>query len=114
MMEEERMKWVQSGIEREKRSDKVVEVILDSQEEESGKEWKKEEVMKNLGVAERVVDKVMINGKRVKMVIKDDEVAEMVERNIREKGKDMLGGGIVEVKRNENWVGIVIPGRTVE
>ena len=77
-MEEERMKWVESGIEREKRSGKVVEVILDLQGERSGREWKKEEVVKELGIAEGAMEKMVVNGNRVKMVMKDNEVAEKV------------------------------------
>ena len=37
-MEEERMRWVEDGIEREKRSGKVVEVVMDSQGDKSEKE----------------------------------------------------------------------------
>jgi len=114
MMEEERVSWVESGIERERRSGKVVEVVLDSQEEGSEVNWKRKEVIKELGVAEGEVEKVVMNGNRMKVVLKESEVAEKVEKIIREKGKDILGGGVVEVKRNENWVGIVIPGMSVE
>ena len=76
MMEKERMNWVEEGIERERRSGKVVEIVMDSQEESSGKEWKKEEVAKELGVAEGSIEKVKVVGNRVKMVMKDNEVAE--------------------------------------
>ena len=55
-MEEERMKWVEDGIEREKRSGKVVEVVMDLQGEKSEKEWKKEEVVKELGIAEGALE----------------------------------------------------------
>jgi len=113
-MEEERMSWVESGIEREKRSGRVVEVVMDSQEEGSEGNWKREEVIKELGVAEGAVEKVVMKGNRMKVVLKENEVAETVERVIKEKGKDILGGGVVEVRRNENWVGIVIPGMSVE
>ena len=113
-MERERMSWVEDSIEREKRSGKVVEVIMDSQEESSGKEWKKEEVAKELGVAEGCIDKVKVIGNRVKMVMKDNEVAEEVQKKIGEKGKEIMGDGVVEVKRNENWVGLVVPGMSVD
>jgi len=113
-MEEERMKWVENSMEREKRSGRVVEMVMDSQGEASGKEWKKEEVIKDLGLAEGAVEKVEVKGNRVKVVLKDNEVAEKVVDKIRDEGKEMMGGGVVEVKRNENWVGIVVPGMSVE
>ena len=113
-MEKERMSWVEDGIERERRSGKVVEVVMDSQEESSGKEWKKEEVAKELGVAEGSIDKVKVVGNRVKMVMKDNEVAEVVQKKIEENREGIMGGGVVEVKRNENWVGLVVPGMSVE
>ena len=113
-MEKERMNWVEDGIEREKRSGKVVEVVMDSQEESSGKEWKKEEVAKELGVAEGSIEKVKVMGNRVKMVMKDNEVAEVVQEKIERNKGEVMGGGVVEVKRNENWVGLVVPGRSVE
>ena len=68
-MEEERMKWIESSMEREKRSGKVVEMVMDSQKEKSGKEWKKEEVVKDLGLAEGAVEKVEVKGNRVKVVV---------------------------------------------
>ena len=37
-MEEKRMKWVENSMEREKRNGRVVEMVMDSQEEKSGKE----------------------------------------------------------------------------
>jgi len=113
-MEEERMKWVEDSIEREKRSGKVVEMVMDSQGELSGREWKKEEIMKDLGVVKGAVEKVEVRGNRVKVVLKDNEVAEEVVDKIKEGGSGVLGGGVVEVKRNENWVGIVVPGMSVE
>ena len=113
-MENERIEWVESGIEREKRSGKVVEMVMDSQEDKSGKEWKEEEVVKELGVAEGSVDKVKVVGNRVKVVFKDNEVAEKVVEKIKDGKEEIMGGGVVEVKRNENWVGIVIPGMSVE
>ena len=113
-MEKERMSWVEESIERERRSGRVVEVIMDSQEESSGKKGKKEEVAKELGVAEGSIDKVEVVGNRVKMVMKDNEVVEVVQKKIEEKGNEVMGGGVVEVKRNENWVGLVVPGMSVE
>ena len=113
-MEKERMNWVEDGIEREKRSGKVVEMIMDSQEESSGREWKKEEVAKELGVAEGSIDRVKVIGNRVKMVMKDNEVAEVIQKKIEENKEEIMGGGVVEVKRNENWVGLVVPGMSVE
>ena len=113
-MEKERMSWIEDGIERERRSGKVVEVVMDSQEESSGKEWKKEEVAKELGVAEGSIDKVKVVGNRVKMVMKDNGVAEVVQKKIEENKEGIMGGGVVEVKRNENWVGLVVPGMSVE
>ena len=105
---------MESGIERERRSGKVVEMVLDSQGEGSGTEWKREKVIRELGVAEGAVDKMMINGNRMKVVLKENEIVEKVEKVVKEKGKDILEGEVVEVKRNENWVGIVIPGMSVE
>ena len=113
-MEKERMSWIEDGIEREKRSGKVVEMIMDSQEESSGKEWKKEEVAKELGVEEESIDKVKVVGNRVKMIMKDNEVAEVVQKKIEENKEGVMGGGVVEMKRNENWVGLVVPGVSVE
>jgi len=113
-MEEERMKWVENSIERERRSGRVVEMVMDSQGEASGKEWKKEEVIEDLGLAEGAVEKVEVRGNRVKVVMKDNEVAEGVVDKIKGRGKEVMGGGVVEVKRNENWVGIVVPGMSVE
>ena len=113
-MEEERMKWVEDGIEREKRSGKVVEVVLDTQGERSGREWKREEVVKELGIAEGAMEKMVVKGNRVKMVMKDNEVAERVQKVVEEKKEEVMGGGIVGVLRNENWVGLVVPGMSVE
>jgi len=113
-MEEERMKWVESGIERERRSGKVIEMVMVSQEEGSGMIWKEEEVVRDLGLAKGAVEKVEVRGNRVKVVLKDNEVAEKMVDRVREEGKDELRGGVVEVKRNENWVGIVVPGMSVE
>ena len=113
-MENERMSWVESGIEREKRSGRVVEMVMDSQGDKSEKDWKKEEVIKELEVAEGSVENVKVVGNRVKVVFKDNEVAEEVEKKIREEKGRMMGGGVVEVKRNENWVGLVVPGISVE
>ena len=113
-MEKKRMSWVEDSIERERRSGRVVEVVMDSQGESSGKEWKKEEVAKELGVTEGSIDKVKVVGNRVKMVMKDNEVAEVVQKKIEEEEKEVMGGGVVEVKRNENWVGLVVPGMSVE
>ena len=113
-MEEERVKWVEDGIEREKRSGKVVEVVLDTQGERSGREWKKEEVVKELGIAEGAMEKMVVNGNRVKLVMKDNEVAEKVQKVVEEKKEEVMGGGIVGVLRNENWVGLIVPGMSVE
>ena len=113
-MEEERMKWVEDGIEREKRSGKVVEVVMDSQADMSGKEWKKEGVAKELGIAEGTMEKVVVVGNRVKMVMKDNKTAEEVQKKIEEKKEEVMGGGVVGVLRNENWVGLVVPGMSVE
>ena len=57
---------------------------------------------KELGVAEGSINKMKVVGNRVKMIIKDNGVAEVVQKKIEEKGKEVLGGGVVEVKRNEN------------
>ena len=114
MMEEERMKWVEDNIEREKRSGKVVEVVMDSQGDMSGKEWKKEEVVKELNIAEGAMEKMVVVGNRVKMVMKDNEVAEKVQKVIEGKKEEVMGGGVVGVLRNENWVGLVVPGMSVD
>ena len=113
-MEEERMKWVEDSIEREKRSGKVVEVVMDSQEEKSGREWKKEEVVKELGIAKEDMEKMVVVGNRVKMVMKDNEVAEKVQGVLEEKKEKVMGGEVVGVLRNENWVGMVVPGMNVD
>ena len=113
-MENERMSWVENGMEREKRSGRVVEMIMDSQGDKSEKEWKREEVVRELEVAEGSVDKVKVVGNRVKVVFKDNEVAEEVEKKIRDGKEKVMGGGVVEVKRNENWVGLVVPGMSVD
>ena len=113
-MEKERVDWVEKSIEREVRSGRVMEMVMDSQEKMSGKEWKKEEVVKELEVAEGSVDKVKVVGNRVKVVFKSNEVAEGAEKRVREKKEEVMGGGVVEVKRNENWVGLVVPGINVE
>ena len=113
-IEEERRKWVEDSIEREKRSGKVVELVMDSQGEMSGKEWKKEEVVRELGMAEGAMEKLTVVGNRVKMVIKDNEVAEVVQGVVEKKKEEVMGGGVVGVLRNENWVGLVVPGMSVE
>ena len=113
-MEKERMELVEREIEREERSGKVVEMVMDSQGDMSGKEWKKEEVVKELEVTEESVEKVKVVGNRVRVVFRDNEVAEGVEKRIKEKKEKVMGGGVVEVKRNENWVGLVVPGMNVD
>ena len=113
-MEEERMRWVEDGIERQRRRGKVLEVVMDSQGDKSEREWKKEEIVKELGIEEGAMEKIMVNGNRIKMVIKDNDVAEGVEKAIVNRKKEVMGGGVVEVKRNENWVGLIVPGMSVE
>ena len=113
-MENERVSWVESSVGREKRSGKVVEMVMDSQGDMSGEEWKEEEVIRELEVAEGSVDKVKVVGNRIKVVFKDNEVAEGVEEKIKEGKGKVMGGGVVEVKRNENWVGLVVPGVSVD
>jgi len=114
MMENERMSWLEREMEKEKRSGRVVEVVMDSQEDKSEKEWKKEWVAKELGVAEGSIEGVKVLGNRVKIVMKDREVAEKVEKKVGEDFGAVVGGEVVEVKRNENWVGLVVPGMSVE
>ena len=114
MMKKERISWVGSGIERENRSGTVVEVVMNWQENMCVGKWEVEEVAKELEVAEGSIDKIKVLGNRVKMVIKDKEVAGKVQEKVEEDGKNLLGGGVVEVKRNENWVGLVIPVVSVE
>ena len=70
--------------------------------------------MKELGIAEGDIDKVVVNGNRVKMVMKDNGVAEGVEKTIVNRKEEVMGGSVVEVKRNENWVGLIVPGMSVE
>jgi len=65
-------------------------------------------------VAEGTIEEVKGIGNRVKIVVKDREVAERVEKKVSEDFGAAVGGGVVEVKRNENWVGLVIPGMSVE
>jgi len=113
-MESERMSWVENEVEREKRSGRVVEVVMDSQGDKSEKDWKKEEVMKELGVAKGAIEEVKVMGNRVKIVMKDREIAEEVVRKVSENFGAAVGGGVGEVKRNENWVGLVVPGMSVE
>ena len=113
-MDVERMKWVEDSVKREKRSGRVVEVVLDSQGERSGREWKKEEVVKELGIVGGEMEKMIVVGNRVKMVMKDNEVAEKVQEVVEKKKEEVMGGGVVGVLRNENWVGIVVPGLNVD
>lgn len=96
-MEEERMKWVEDSIEREKRSGKVVEVVMDSQGERSEKEWRKAEVVKELEIAEGAMEKLTVVGNRVKMVMKNNGVAEKVQKVLEEKKDEVMGGGVVGV-----------------
>jgi len=114
IMENEGMSWVEGEMEKEKRSGRVVGVVMDSQGDKSEKEWKKEEVAKEVGVAEGAIEGVKVLGNRVKIVMKDREVVEEVEKKVGENFGVAVGGGVVEVKRNENWVGIVVPGMSVE
>ncbi|PUU76969.1 hypothetical protein B9Z19DRAFT_1128955 [Tuber borchii] len=107
-------KWLDDSLERERRSGKVVEVVMDSQSGKSEEEWKVDEVMDKLGVSKNAVDKMKVCGNRVKMVMKDREVAEKIEELGKEVIGEAIGGGVVEVKRNENWVGMVVPGMEVD
>jgi len=113
-MEKERMVWLENGMEREERSGKVVEVVMDSQEGRGKVEWKKEEVAEVMGVEVERIERVMVVGDRVKMVMKDRKAAEVVEEKCKSGEVEVLGGGVVDVRRNENWVGIVVPGMSVE
>ncbi|PUU82329.1 hypothetical protein B9Z19DRAFT_1120962 [Tuber borchii] len=107
-------KWLDDSLERERRSGKVVEVVMDSQSGKSEEDWKVDEVMEKLGVSKNAVDKMKVCGNRVKMVMKDREVAEKIEEMGKEVIGEAIGGGVVEVKRNENWVGMVVPGMEVD
>ncbi|PUU81380.1 hypothetical protein B9Z19DRAFT_1062735 [Tuber borchii] len=107
-------RWLDDSLERERRSGKVVEVIMDSQSGKSEEEWKVDEVMDKLGVSKNAVDKMKVCGNRVKMVMKDREVAEKIEELGKEVIGEAIGGGVVEVKRNENWVVMVVPGMEVD
>lgn len=86
-MEMERMKWVEDSIEREKRSGKVVEVSMDLQGERSEKESKKEEMVKELGIGEGAIEKMVVVGNRVKIMIKDSEVAEEIQKSWERRRK---------------------------
>ncbi|PUU74862.1 hypothetical protein B9Z19DRAFT_1132432 [Tuber borchii] len=112
--EKEIVKWLDESLERERRSGKVVEVIMDSQSGKSEEDWKVDEVMEKLGMSKNVLDKMKVTGNRIRMVMKDKEVAEKVEEMGKEIIGEALGGGVVGVKRNENWVGMVVPGMEVE
>ncbi|PUU74724.1 hypothetical protein B9Z19DRAFT_1132706 [Tuber borchii] len=107
-------KWLDDSLAREERSGKVVKVIMDSQSRKSKEEWKVEEVMGKLGISEHVVDKMKVVGNRVKMVMKDREVGEKIEGMGKVVLGEVIGGGVEEVKRNEVWVGIVVPGMEVD
>ena len=113
-MEKERMSWVEDSIKRKKRSGRVVEMVMDSQGDMSGKERKEAEVVKELNVAEGSVEKVKVVGNRVKVVFKNNEVVEKVEERVRKGKKEIMGEGVIEVKRKENWVDLVVPGMSVE
>ncbi|PUU73252.1 hypothetical protein B9Z19DRAFT_1069147 [Tuber borchii] len=83
-------KWLDDSLERERRSGKVVEVVMDSQSGKSEEDWKVDELMEKLGVSKNAVDKMKVCGNRVKMVMKDREVAEKIE----ELGKEVIGEAI--------------------
>ncbi|PUU74718.1 hypothetical protein B9Z19DRAFT_1156980 [Tuber borchii] len=87
---------------------------MDSQSGKSEEEWKVDEVMGKLGISEHAVDKMKVVGNRVKMVMKDREVAEKVESMGKEVLGEAIGGGMVDVKRNKVWVGMVVPGMEVD
>ena len=113
-MEKERMVWLENSMEREERSGKVVEVVMDSQEGKGKVEWKKEEVAEEMGLEVGEIESVRVVGNRVKMVMKVKGAAEKVEGKCREENVKVLGGGVLDVRRNENWMGIVVPGMSVE
>ena len=113
-MEKERMVWLENSMEREERSGKVVEVVMDSQEGKKEVGWKKEEVAEEMGIEVEKIESVRVIGDRVRMVMKDRGTAEKVEERCRGETVEVLGVGIVDVRRNENWVGIVVPGMSVE
>ena len=113
-MEEERLKWVENVIEREKRSGKVVEMVMDLQGERSGREWKKEEVVEELRIKEGAMEKLVVIENRVKMVMKDNEMAEKIHKVVEDKKEKKMGGVVVGVLSIENWVGLVVPGMSVE
>lgn len=46
----------------------------------------------------------------MKVVLKYNEVAERVEKNRSMGGEEIVGGDVVKEKRNENWIGLVVPG----
>ncbi|PUU74721.1 hypothetical protein B9Z19DRAFT_1132703 [Tuber borchii] len=97
-------KWLDDSLAREERSGKVVEVIMDSQSGKSKEEWKVDKVMGKLGISEHAVDKIKVVGNRVKMEMKDREMAEKIETMEKEVLGEAIGVGVVEVKRNEVWM----------
>ena len=113
-MERERMRWVEESLKREERSGKVVEMVMDSQEGRGKVEWRKKEVVEEMGIEEEEIESVRVVGNRVRMVLKDKVAAGKVEEKCKKEKVEVMGGGVVEVKRNENWVGMVVLSMSVE
>ncbi|RPA89745.1 hypothetical protein L873DRAFT_1795917 [Choiromyces venosus 120613-1] len=99
-------------LEREKRLENVVEVVMDSQDEglKEGEKWDVEAVGKALGMKEGVIKEISGKGCRVRIRCDSEKGVEEVKEVKKEVWEEVMRRKVVQMKSLDQWAGIVIPG----
>jgi len=116
---EEKKVVEESLMEREERLGRRVEVILDSQGDESMEEsgvssWSSEKVEGILGLVKGDIKKVEKRKGRLVVEMKEEKLANVVGNMEKEKWEEAVGGVVEEVKMMDTWAGLVIPAISVD
>lgn len=110
----EREEGVSKKMEREKRVGNSFEVVMDSREEGEGDEVDLRELEKDLGMREGAIKKLEGKGKRVRLEVEDKVDLETSVGLEKGKWGEVLGGEEVEVRRLDQWAGMVLAGMEVK
>ncbi|RPA93448.1 hypothetical protein L873DRAFT_1847220 [Choiromyces venosus 120613-1] len=99
-------------MEREKRLENIVEVVLDSQDEslKEGEKWDVGAVGKALGLEEGVIKEISGKGNRVRIRCDSEKGVEEVKTVKKEIWEEVMRRKVVQMKNLDQWVGIVILG----
>lgn len=110
----EREEEVEKKMEREERVGNCFEVVMDSREEGSGEEVDLRDLERELGMREGAIKKVEGKGKRVKVEVEDKVDLEISVGMEKGKWGELLKGEEVEVRRLDQWAGMVLAGMEVK